>query len=193
MKSLQASLSTLLLAVVASTALAQQDDILRPEEAYRYAVADTGDAIEIDWVIEDGYYLYRNKMSYQSGSDAISNGLADFIAQAQGRSPVSGQSQVEGGRRSVGPEALPVVRELGHGFGNRGRGSEGTGGQEHGSRQNGSRTGSPKRRHGDHPIVIAGPGTGSRREPHEPLLREVPHALELRALTIRQLPPEVRR
>ena len=71
MKSLQASLSTLLLAVVASTALAQQDDILRPEEAYRYAVADTGDAIEIDWVIEDGYYLYRNKMSYQSGSDAI--------------------------------------------------------------------------------------------------------------------------
>ncbi|MDH3267111.1 MAG: protein-disulfide reductase DsbD, partial [Gammaproteobacteria bacterium] len=26
---------------------------------------------EIDWVVEDGYYLYRNKMSYASGSDSI--------------------------------------------------------------------------------------------------------------------------
>ena len=40
-------------------------------QAYRYAVADTGDTIEIDWVVEEGYYLYRNKMSYASGSDAI--------------------------------------------------------------------------------------------------------------------------
>jgi thiol:disulfide interchange protein DsbD len=45
--------------------------LLGPQEAYRYAVADTGDTIEIDWVVEEGYYLYRNKMSYASASSAI--------------------------------------------------------------------------------------------------------------------------
>ena len=58
--------------LLASVGFAQDDEILRPEEAYRYAVFDTGDAIEIDWLVEDGYYLYRNKMSYASGSEEIS-------------------------------------------------------------------------------------------------------------------------
>jgi thiol:disulfide interchange protein DsbD len=52
-------------------ASAQDEDILRPEEAYRYAVADTGETIEVDWVVEEGYYLYRGKMSYASNSDAV--------------------------------------------------------------------------------------------------------------------------
>ena len=41
-------------------AYAQDDEPLRPEDAYLYVVSDTGDAIEIDWAIEDDYYLYRN-------------------------------------------------------------------------------------------------------------------------------------
>jgi len=72
-KLLKFTRTTLLLCLplLAQSAFAQDDDILHPEEAYRYAVADTGSAIEIDWVVEDGYYLYRNKMSYASGSDSI--------------------------------------------------------------------------------------------------------------------------
>jgi thioredoxin:protein disulfide reductase len=57
--------------LLAYTAFAQENEILRPQEAYRYAVFDTGDAIEIDWLVEDGYYLYRNKMSYASGTETI--------------------------------------------------------------------------------------------------------------------------
>jgi len=57
--------------LLAYTAFAQDNEILRPQEAYRYAVFDTGDAIEIDWLVEDGYYLYRNKMSYASGTETI--------------------------------------------------------------------------------------------------------------------------
>ena len=64
----------LLLAMIATPLFAQ--DLLRPEQAYRYAVADTGNAIEIDWEVEEGYYLYRNKMSYESGSDSIVFGAA---------------------------------------------------------------------------------------------------------------------
>ncbi len=52
-------------------AVAQDDEPLRPADAYRYAVADTGDAIEIDWSIEDGYYLYREKMSFESSTAAV--------------------------------------------------------------------------------------------------------------------------
>ena len=65
------TLKVLIIAVLSSTAFAQDDDVLRPEVAYRYAVADTGSTIEVDWVVEDGYYLYRNKMSYESGSTSI--------------------------------------------------------------------------------------------------------------------------
>ncbi len=50
---------------------AQDEDILHPDEAYRYAVSDSGSAIEIDWAIEDGYYLYRNKLSFASKTEAI--------------------------------------------------------------------------------------------------------------------------
>ncbi len=53
---------------------AQDDDILHPEDAYRYAVSDTGSAIEIDWFIEEGYYLYRQKLSFQSNTESVQLG-----------------------------------------------------------------------------------------------------------------------
>ena len=62
----------LLLALLALPyAHAQDDEPLRPEDAYRYVVSDTGDALEIDWAIEDGYYLYRNKLSFETTSDDV--------------------------------------------------------------------------------------------------------------------------
>ena len=73
LKALNSSFAALLLVLplAVPVAFAQDEDVLHPEEAYRYAVADTGDTIEIDWVVEDGYYLYRNKMSYASNTDSI--------------------------------------------------------------------------------------------------------------------------
>ena len=68
----------ILLWPVTSVFAVSQEDILRPEAAYRYAVTDTGDALEIDWAIEDGYYLYRQKMSYESKSPNIVFGAAEL-------------------------------------------------------------------------------------------------------------------
>ncbi|MCH8060564.1 MAG: protein-disulfide reductase DsbD, partial [Proteobacteria bacterium] len=69
-----------LLAALAFAAIApvnaQDEEPLRPEEAYRYVVTDTGDAIEVDWAIEDGYYLYRDKLSFESGTAAVVLGAA---------------------------------------------------------------------------------------------------------------------
>jgi thiol:disulfide interchange protein DsbD len=58
------------------SAFAQNEDPLRPQDAYRYVVSDTGSAIEVDWAIEEGYYLYRNKLSFESNSENIKLGAA---------------------------------------------------------------------------------------------------------------------
>ena len=59
-----------LLGLSAAT-LAQDEPPLRAEEAFIYVVADTGDAFEIDWVIEDGYYLYRDQLSFEVADKAL--------------------------------------------------------------------------------------------------------------------------
>ena len=58
-------------ALIGTAASARGAELLHAEDAYRYAVTDTGSSLEIDWMVEEGYYLYRGKMSYESGSDAI--------------------------------------------------------------------------------------------------------------------------
>ena len=66
----------LILAIVAGAAAVAQDELpLRPEEAFRYVAVDTGDAIEIDWAIEDGYYLYKKDLGFESRTPSVT--LAD--------------------------------------------------------------------------------------------------------------------
>ena len=52
----------------------QEEPPLHPEEAFVYAVTDTGDAFEIDWVVEEGYYLYRDQLEFESGTTSIKLG-----------------------------------------------------------------------------------------------------------------------
>jgi len=56
---------------VAGFARAQDEEPRPPEDVYRYVVTDTGDAIEIDWAIEEGYYLYRNKLGFESTTKGV--------------------------------------------------------------------------------------------------------------------------
>lgn len=98
-KALTFNLSALLLgALLANAASAQDDEVLRPQDAYRYAIADTGDAFEIDWAVEDGYYLYRNKMSYASDSASIRLGEAEMPAGEHHEDEFFGEQQVYRGR-----------------------------------------------------------------------------------------------
>ena len=71
MKKILDLIPTLLLVTtfaVAATAAAQDEQPQRPEDVYRYVVSDTGNAIEVDWAIEDGYYLYRNKLGFETNT-----------------------------------------------------------------------------------------------------------------------------
>jgi thiol:disulfide interchange protein DsbD len=109
---LKTLLITLLLgANLAPQAFAQDEDVLKPQDAYRYAIADTGDAIEIDWAVEDGYYLYRNKMSYQVDGSGIVFGEAEMPEGEHHEDEFFGVQQVYRGRFFV---RIPytVVAEL---------------------------------------------------------------------------------
>jgi len=70
------SLLLLSLLAMASAAVSQDDKPQRPEDVYRYVATDTGDAIEIDWAIEKGYYLYRDKLGFESATDGVVFGEA---------------------------------------------------------------------------------------------------------------------
>ncbi len=56
-------------------------DLLPAEQAFEIsAEAISAEQIEVNWVIADGYYLYRNKTSITSLSDGIELGVSDMPA-----------------------------------------------------------------------------------------------------------------
>ena len=61
------------LALAAALALPvhAEDELLPATEAYKYVVSDTGDAFEIDWAIYKHAYLYKNKLSFESGTTGV--------------------------------------------------------------------------------------------------------------------------
>ena len=42
-----------------------------PEEVFRYAIFDAGDALEIDWAVDDGAYMYRDAFGFIAADPAI--------------------------------------------------------------------------------------------------------------------------
>jgi thiol:disulfide interchange protein DsbD len=62
---------------LAGTAFADEEP-LPVTEAFQYVVTDNGQAFEIDWAIADGYYLYRKKLAFESGSPALQLGEAQL-------------------------------------------------------------------------------------------------------------------
>jgi thiol:disulfide interchange protein DsbD len=59
-------------AIVALSAVAPaQEAPPPPAEVFRYVVFDAGDALEIDWAVADGAYMYRDALGFESGDSAI--------------------------------------------------------------------------------------------------------------------------
>jgi len=49
-----------------------------PQEVFHYAVSDVGDALEIDWAVEDGAYMYRDEFAFSVDNAAIVLGDAEL-------------------------------------------------------------------------------------------------------------------
>jgi thiol:disulfide interchange protein DsbD len=62
--------------MLAATAAAAAEEILKPEEAFRYAVSATRDEITVRWTIEPEHYLYRERMGYAAATPGVELGEA---------------------------------------------------------------------------------------------------------------------
>src|SRR5690349_20507824 len=60
----------------------REDVFLPPEQAYRYVTSlqhgAGGDKILVSWVITPGYYLYRERLGFESPTPGITLGAAVF-------------------------------------------------------------------------------------------------------------------
>ncbi|MGD8925296.1 MAG: protein-disulfide reductase DsbD [Thioalkalispiraceae bacterium] len=75
----------LLLAVIAVVAnmgafisLAHADEPLPPEEAFKFDATADGNSIKASWTAADGYYMYRDKIHFESGTPGIELGSPDY-------------------------------------------------------------------------------------------------------------------
>ncbi|MDH5277289.1 MAG: protein-disulfide reductase DsbD N-terminal domain-containing protein, partial [Gammaproteobacteria bacterium] len=63
-------------AFLATVAVGQDQDILKPEQAFRYTVTASADALLVRWTIEPEHYLYQERMSFESRTAGITLGPA---------------------------------------------------------------------------------------------------------------------
>ena len=68
------------LAILFLTPLSAAADDLpaAPQDVFRYVVSDAGDALEIDWAVEDGAYMYRDEFKFSVSDPAITLGTAEL-------------------------------------------------------------------------------------------------------------------
>jgi thiol:disulfide interchange protein DsbD len=71
MRKIYTTFATVVLAFSLSTPVSAADELLPVTEAFKYVVSDTGKAFEIDWAIYEHAYLYKSRLSFESGSDTI--------------------------------------------------------------------------------------------------------------------------
>jgi thiol:disulfide interchange protein DsbD len=65
--------------LLAQTTLAQGNQtILKPEQAFRYNVSNANGMLFVDWTIEPGHYLYKERMSFATETPGVVLGKAQF-------------------------------------------------------------------------------------------------------------------
>jgi thiol:disulfide interchange protein DsbD len=65
--------------LLTQTTLAQGNQtILKPEQAFRYNVSNANGMLFVDWTIEPGHYLYKERMSFATETPGVVLGKARF-------------------------------------------------------------------------------------------------------------------
>ena len=70
-RSLITPLLLLLALLTAAASNAADDRPPPPQEVFRYVVFDAGDAFEIDWAVDDGFYMYQSAFGFESGDASV--------------------------------------------------------------------------------------------------------------------------
>jgi thioredoxin:protein disulfide reductase len=88
------------LAASASAQLFKADDLLEPEKAFRFSARAADNAVEIEFAIADGYYLYRDKFRFAAeGNPAVRLGAPELPPGARHKDEFFGE--VETYRKNV--------------------------------------------------------------------------------------------
>ncbi len=83
------------------------DQLLAPDQAFKVSAAATEDGnVQISWLIADGYYLYRKKISFTSKTDSIVIEQADLPAGEMKKDPNFGDMEIY--RHSI--ESLLILK-----------------------------------------------------------------------------------
>jgi len=69
---------TTLFALAFAAAAAADERPAPPEEVFRYAVFDAGDAFEIDWFVDDGAYMYESAFRFSVDDERIRLGAPKY-------------------------------------------------------------------------------------------------------------------
>ena len=72
------ALAIALLAPLALTSARAADDFLPPTEAYKYEARVTGDQLIVRYTVHEGYYLYRDKLSFESATPGVTLDAPEF-------------------------------------------------------------------------------------------------------------------
>jgi thiol:disulfide interchange protein DsbD len=67
-----------LVALASPWAFAADEELLRPEDAFRYRASASEGTVVVEWTIAPGYYLYRSRMSYASRTPGVTLGTPEF-------------------------------------------------------------------------------------------------------------------
>ncbi len=67
-----------LLLFLSSSAIIAEEELLKPDQAYRISAEAVGDKIKVQWAIADGYYLYKNKFRFKTDNKDVSLGSPDL-------------------------------------------------------------------------------------------------------------------
>ncbi|MGI9308333.1 MAG: protein-disulfide reductase DsbD [Gammaproteobacteria bacterium] len=86
------------------------EDILRPEEAFRYQISATPTEILVVWNIEPEHYLYRERMGVSSSTTGISLGDAIFLPGKIYADEFFGEMEIYRGRTQI---RVPYTRQPG--------------------------------------------------------------------------------
>ena len=97
-----------------NTAVFAEDEPLMPEEAFKFDAVVEGNTIKATWTAADDYYMYRDKIRFESGTPGVELGTAKYPAgkMKHGIKPDGSEGEVETYMHSVTIE-VPIAKASG--------------------------------------------------------------------------------
>jgi thiol:disulfide interchange protein DsbD len=80
-----------------------------PEDVFRYVIFDAGDALEIDWALDEGAFLYADELGFESGDPGVTLMAPEFPASDSGKFDSSFFVRIPYEASGTKPDVIPVT------------------------------------------------------------------------------------